>query len=468
MQQTALIIAILCSLGATAGEPAEPPTVRIKNRVGPLWPWADLRRRGLDVAELSERDNAAWVYIKAINACQSPSEAVWGVWAGAVRGDWPEGPDAERLEQLLEANDQTIKLAIEASRMARCQLPYLGRAEEPLGLINAAALPGMRFVMDLLAVRAKYLASHGREDEAAEGAVALLRVACHLGRSVSVREGVVAMGGVQRAAWLLRDLAVRHALGQERLVETIRQLAEVVPGVPKMQRLVASDKSITVDSFEAMFPHSEPPQPGQRPGDAGGGWAGLKNRLVGLVVPDRLMKRQLLHMYGRLGGSAGQPAHESLWAKPYRQLMLVANTAMWNAIARKRVKELIGSAMFFDRAACELRMTRIVLAIQLYLARTGEPPEKLEAVAGELGGELPPDPYSGKDFVYRRRGGGWMLYSVGENYVDDGGKIAPGGGQFVLDVVYQFSPDEGVSGRQRPTTTDNRGETHPLPSEPLR
>jgi len=465
MQQTALIIAIVCSLGVAAGEPAEPPTVRIKNRVGPLWPWSDLRRRGLDVAELGERENAAWVYIKAINACQSPSEAVWGVWTGAVRGTWPEGADAERLEQLLEANEQTIKLAMEASRMGRCQLPYLGRAEEPLGLINAAALPGMRFVMDLLAVRAKYLAAHGREDEAAEVAVALLRMACHLGHGVSVREGVAAMGGVQRASWLLRDLAVRGELGRETLVKTIRQLSETLPGLPKMERLVASDKAITVDSFEAMFAH---PDPGQRPGDAGGGWAGLRNRLHRLAVPDRLMKQQLLHMYGRLGGPAGQPAHESLWAKPYRQLMLVANTAMWNSLARKRVKALIGSAMFFDRAACELQMTRIVLALQLHLARTGKAPEKLDAVAAELGGELPPDPYSGQDFVYRRRGGGWVLYSVGENYVDDGGQVGPDAEQFVLDVVYQFSPAEGVSGRQRPTTTDNRGETHPLPSAPLR
>ena len=170
----------------------------------------------------------------------------------------------------------------------------------------------------------------------------------------------------------------------------------------------------------------------------------------------------------RLGGPAAQPAHESLWAKPYRQLMLVANTAMWNSLARKRVRALIGSAMFFDRAACELQMTRIVLALQLHLARTGEAPEKLDAVAAELGGELPPDPYSGKDFVYRRRGGGWVLYSVGENYVDDGGRVGPEAEQFILDVVYQFSPAERVSGRQRPTTTDSRGETHPLPSEPLR
>jgi len=465
MQQTALIIAILCSLGVAAGEPAEPPTVRIKNRVGPLRPWSDLRRRGLDVAELGERENAAWVYIKAINACKSPSEAVWGVWASAVRGTWPEGADARRLEQLLEANDQTIKLAIEASRMARCQLPYLGRPDEPLGLINAAALPGMQFLMDLLAVRAKYLAAHGQLDEAAEGAVALLRVACHLGRSVSVREGVAAMGGVQQAARLLRELAVRNELGQETLVKTIRQLADVVPGVPTMQRLVASDKAITVDSFEAMFPGAEV---GQTPGDSGSGWAGLRNRLLRLAVPDRLMKQQLLQMYGRLGASAGQAAYESLWAKPYRQLMLVANTAMWNSLARKRVKELIGSAMFFDRVACELRMTRIVLALQLHLARTGKAPDKLDAVAAELGGELPPDPYSGKDFVYRRRGRGWMLYSVGENYVDDGGQVAPGAEQFVRDVVYQFSPPEGISERQQPTTTDGRGETPPLPSAPLR
>jgi hypothetical protein len=36
---------------------------------------------------------------------------------------------------------------------------------------------------------------------------------------------------------------------------------------------------------------------------------------------------------------------------------------------------------------------------------------------------LPQDPFSGKDFVYRRTGGDYSLYSIGQNLKDDGGKV---------------------------------------------
>ena len=41
---------------------------------------------------------------------------------------------------------------------------------------------------------------------------------------------------------------------------------------------------------------------------------------------------------------------------------------------------------------------------------------------GALGAALPLDPFSGKPFCYRRAGAGYVLYSVGENGVDDGGR----------------------------------------------
>ena len=36
--------------------------------------------------------------------------------------------------------------------------------------------------------------------------------------------------------------------------------------------------------------------------------------------------------------------------------------------------------------------------------------------------ELPKDPFSGKDYVYRREGKGFVVYSVSGNGTDDGGR----------------------------------------------
>jgi hypothetical protein len=37
----------------------------------------------------------------------------------------------------------------------------------------------------------------------------------------------------------------------------------------------------------------------------------------------------------------------------------------------------------------------------------------------------PVDPFSGKPLVYRQEGNGFVLYSIGENMNDDGGKPEP-------------------------------------------
>ena len=76
----AAALGLACRWGAQASKPAEPRMVRIRQRSGPMWPWSDLRRQGLDVSEVPDPDNAAWVYIQAINACKVPSDDLWDAW----------------------------------------------------------------------------------------------------------------------------------------------------------------------------------------------------------------------------------------------------------------------------------------------------------------------------------------------------------------------------------------------------
>lgn len=71
--------------------------------------------------------------------------------------------------------------------------------------------------------------------------------------------------------------------------------------------------------------------------------------------------------------------------------------------------------------------TRIMLALEVYRGEHGTYPEGLEALAGGVIGEVPADPLSGEAFVYRllkddEVGRGYLLYSVGADGVDDGGR----------------------------------------------
>lgn len=65
---------------------------------------------------------------------------------------------------------------------------------------------------------------------------------------------------------------------------------------------------------------------------------------------------------------------------------------------------------------------RIALACELHRSSRGEYPERLDQLAPEFLPEIPPDPFTGKPFVYERRPGGFIVYSLGENLKDDGGE----------------------------------------------
>ena len=74
-----------------------------------------------------------------------------------------------------------------------------------------------------------------------------------------------------------------------------------------------------------------------------------------------------------------------------------------------------------DRAAINLRLTEIALALGAYRTDHGQYPNELRALLPRFLPQLPNDPYSDGDFRYRRQGDGYVLYSVGPNGKDDTG-----------------------------------------------
>lgn len=95
----------------------------------------------------------------------------------------------------------------------------------------------------------------------------------------------------------------------------------------------------------------------------------------------------------------------------------------WHAIVSKL---LIGSAeaAFMKTAKAEAiaLASRAGLACRLYKSRTGHYPQALDELVPELLTEVPVDPFTGKPLVYRREGEGFIVYSLGSNQKDDGGR----------------------------------------------
>jgi hypothetical protein len=74
------------------------------------------------------------------------------------------------------------------------------------------------------------------------------------------------------------------------------------------------------------------------------------------------------------------------------------------------------------RGNCLHQAALTIIAVQRWQLDTGQYPDDLGLLveAGYLR-ELPMDPYSDKPLVYKRTADGFTLYSVSENFTDDGG-----------------------------------------------
>lgn len=64
----------------------------------------------------------------------------------------------------------------------------------------------------------------------------------------------------------------------------------------------------------------------------------------------------------------------------------------------------------------------LALALKLYKMQEGLYPKALEGLVPEIIAELPRDPFTGKNYIYRQEGEGFAVYSVGDNLKDDAGK----------------------------------------------
>ena len=75
-----------------------------------------------------------------------------------------------------------------------------------------------------------------------------------------------------------------------------------------------------------------------------------------------------------------------------------------------------------DVAAARLRLLAVELALRSWKCDHGAAPTNLTQLVPKYLRHLPADPFTGKPFVYRPTGTNWVLYSVGPDRVDEGGK----------------------------------------------
>jgi len=90
-------------------------------------------------------------------------------------------------------------------------------------------------------------------------------------------------------------------------------------------------------------------------------------------------------------------------------------------LARMAIPALSNSIIQQANYQATLDTFKLALALKIYREKHGNYPDTLSPLAPEIIPELLLDPFTGKDYIYRRKGKGFIVYSVGLNEKDDNG-----------------------------------------------
>jgi hypothetical protein len=75
-----------------------------------------------------------------------------------------------------------------------------------------------------------------------------------------------------------------------------------------------------------------------------------------------------------------------------------------------------------DQATQSLDNVRICFALEMYQRDNGRYPDNLDALTPKYLKSIPQDLFAEKPLIYKPTADGYLLYSVGVNGVDDGGR----------------------------------------------
>jgi hypothetical protein len=75
-----------------------------------------------------------------------------------------------------------------------------------------------------------------------------------------------------------------------------------------------------------------------------------------------------------------------------------------------------------ELAAARLRLLTVELALRCYRTDQAGIPERLDQLVPKYLRHVPTDPFGNRPLTYRPQGTNWLLYSIGPDRVDDGGK----------------------------------------------
>jgi hypothetical protein len=389
------------------------------------------RSRGdlLEVKQLtpqvpSGKANAADLYLMAFNSRHVPQgeEVRFSNLEGTPASEWSDG-DTTLVRRVAGANAGHYRMLTDASRIPGCAFPVDWSAGPATLFPHLAKLRG---AARMLQMRAALMAWDGQVDSALADCATLLRMAEHAKLEPTVIGQLVGYA-IQGIA----ILSLQEALsGGTPSPERARALADQIAAIDQtaaLQRALKGEVSVFGMPLYATLRH----------GSTQVSWS----ELLGLQSADQPRWMNLvLYSYRSVGrpianldeitylrAAARHIAASSLpWPKSREG---IEATDRWlkkvplyrGALARELPSSFTRTLESGQAKAAALDAAGIALALTVYRSQRGTYPASLVQLE-QAGFRVPNDPFGGKAFRYHKDASGVVVYSVGPDVEDDGGR----------------------------------------------
>jgi hypothetical protein len=345
--------------------------------------------------------NAADVYLQAFDALDrtEEEEELIGLWsAQELAPEW-----IESMRAVVEKNEEYFALLEEAAGMETCVFPveWERRADA-----EERHLGHLRTTVRMVTARALVLASDGNADEALESCALIPAAAQHLS------DEPVMVGQLVRYAIISMGIrAVEQVLNRrDPSPEACRELYDRMAEVELSESLIYALRGERAFTRECLFDTAREVASEAR------GWAAyliyaelnIDERLCLRAMDEQMEALQLPWPAAKREADAVLDRVSKLPASVYT--LSTSMMPRFGLVAE--LCRLTGS---------RLDVCRIGLALRAYQAEHGRYPDYLDDLA-QAGWAVPADSFTGEPYHYRLEGNGFIVWGVGRDLDDDGGK----------------------------------------------
>ncbi len=347
------------------------------------------------------------------------------------------------VERWVAEHNDALELVVEGSRMPHCWREYKSRQKSD-GWMMGVHIPNLSELRELgriLGMRALVSADHGRHEEAFDDVIALYRFARHIRTGKFMVEQVVGIAGEALAVQTARRVVGSYEVSPK-VLERFQHHFERIVADEDFSICLEAEKLSTYDEIQRSFTSGGPGQGHLYPPRFEELFCTVNTYRPNSSLESFMLNagqyRQYLPIFGHPNRQETLDTAHAIY-EYYDQLQ--SKTAVQRHAERasidRKLTGLLKSNPFLqhfspnmvytleraNRLPTEVAATLAVAAASRYKADKGNYPQDLtQLVAESYLREMPIDTFSDKPLVYRKSGDDFVLYSVGRNFTDDGGK----------------------------------------------